>query len=422
MKPNQNQYPLGHSNISLDHPTDKRPSLYTSFQNIDMSKVKAEENKENVAPSLQAKSKTNVNFPLKESEIFSKQTTRVDYSSETHNVWQPPRFSLHSKLMVPNDSDSRLNRGRQSNPISAYPGIFIGRFHSEKPSFHSKTPFAQQDENFKSRLFSTQSTLNKSQISMQESSSIIVIYEDPMCPYYSSILTHLMRTQSLNRSLMNPLKLQSEINKRMRSVLFNWLLQIHHKFQMKPRTFMIMSNIFDRFLLAKNVQRCELQLVGMATLLIASKYEDIYPPELKELCALADYTFTKEQILEAEGKILSVLCFDMMFVSTLDVMDILAKIWRIVSKDIIEFASMILFIFAFYHFNDKFGVFKLAAFALAYASKVEMNRVLMESNKYLNSYEYDFLLCKLKKVISRLQYDNLTVLSDRFACYYAKII
>ena len=83
---------------------------------------------------------------------------------------------------------------------------------------------------------------------------------------------------------------------------------------------------------------------------------------------------------------------------------------------------MVLFTFAFYHFNDKFGVFKLAAFALAYASKAEAQSALPESGKYLNNLEYDFLLCKLKKIISRLQYDNLTVLSDRFASHFAKLV
>jgi hypothetical protein len=35
-------------------------------------------------------------------------------------------------------------------------------------------------------------------------------------------------------------------------------------------------------------------LIGIATLLIASKYEEIYPPDLKELIAISENKFEKE--------------------------------------------------------------------------------------------------------------------------------
>ena len=49
---------------------------------------------------------------------------------------------------------------------------------------------------------------------------------------------------------------------------------------------------------------------------------------------------------------------------------------------------MVLYIFSFYHFNDKFGAFKLAAFALAYASKIQCGKTLPYIGKYLNDDEF----------------------------------
>lgn len=47
-----------------------------------------------------------------------------------------------------------------------------------------------------------------------------------------------------------------------------------------------------------------MQLVGIAALLIATKYEEIYPPTVKEFIYLTDDTFTRKEVLEMERKIL----------------------------------------------------------------------------------------------------------------------
>lgn len=87
---------------------------------------------------------------------------------------------------------------------------------------------------------------------------------------------------------------QNEINIRMRNILFNWFFDIHHKFKLKNRTLFLTSNIFDRYLESKDVPRKKLQLVGIASFLIASKFEDIYPPELEEFCFLCENVYSKQ--------------------------------------------------------------------------------------------------------------------------------
>jgi hypothetical protein len=37
--------------------------------------------------------------------------------------------------------------------------------------------------------------------------------------------------------------------------------------------------------------------LGVAALLIATKYEEIYPPELKDLLSVSENKFTKEEVL-----------------------------------------------------------------------------------------------------------------------------
>ena len=54
-----------------------------------------------------------------------------------------------------------------------------------------------------------------------------------------------------------------------------------------PETLYLTVNLIDRFLEAKQVTRKHLQLVGVTAMLVASKYEEIWAPEVRrwaELC------------------------------------------------------------------------------------------------------------------------------------------
>ena len=80
---------------------------------------------------------------------------------------------------------------------------------------------------------------------------------------------------------------------------------------MVPETLYLTVNVIDRFLALKQVRRSKLQLVGVASLLLASKYEEIYPPELSDLVYITDKAYNKKEILEMENDIVCTLQWDM---------------------------------------------------------------------------------------------------------------
>lgn len=82
---------------------------------------------------------------------------------------------------------------------------------------------------------------------------------------------------------------------------------MHLKFKMVPETLYLTVHVIDRYLELKQVRRSRLQLVGVAALLAAAKYEEIYPPELKDLVYITDSAYNKNEIVEMEGQILEVL-------------------------------------------------------------------------------------------------------------------
>jgi G2/mitotic-specific cyclin-B, other len=108
---------------------------------------------------------------------------------------------------------------------------------------------------------------------------------------------------------------QDDINAKMRSILVDWLVEVHHKFKLQTLTLWLCINILDRYLEATQIRRTKLQLVGVTALLIASKYEDVYAPEVKDCVYITDYAYDRDEILQMESSILTVLNYQV-FVPT----------------------------------------------------------------------------------------------------------
>ncbi|KAK6244355.1 hypothetical protein QUC31_010764 [Theobroma cacao] len=98
--------------------------------------------------------------------------------------------------------------------------------------------------------------------------------------------------------------LQTDINEKMRAILIDWLIDVHQKFELSAEALYLTINLIDRFLCVKIVPRRELQLLGMSAMLIATKYEEIWPPEVNDLVCIADRAYSHEQILIMEKTIL----------------------------------------------------------------------------------------------------------------------
>lgn len=73
---------------------------------------------------------------------------------------------------------------------------------------------------------------------------------------------------------------------------------------MRSETLFLCVNFIDRFASKNFIKRKEFQLVGVASLLIASKYEEIYPPSATDYVYYTDHAYSKAQILEKEREIL----------------------------------------------------------------------------------------------------------------------
>lgn len=114
---------------------------------------------------------------------------------------------------------------------------------------------------------------------------------------------------------------QPEINTRMREILIDWLIDVHQRFKLVPETLFITVNIVDRYLAKRFVEREKLQLLGTTAMLIACKYQEIYPPSLADLVFMCNNAYIAREVLEMECTVLSVLEYDMTFPTSLSFLE-----------------------------------------------------------------------------------------------------
>ncbi|OAG10122.1 uncharacterized protein CC84DRAFT_1213485 [Paraphaeosphaeria sporulosa] len=148
---------------------------------------------------------------------------------------------------------------------------------------------------------------NKTQEDVEDEqwdTSMVAEYGDEIFEYMHS----LEERMKPNAQYMD---LQAEIQWSMRSVLMDWLVQVHNRFTLLPETLFLSVNYVDRFLSAKVVSLGKLQLVGATALFLAAKYEEINCPSVQEIVYMVDGAYTIDEVLKAERFMLSMLQFEL---------------------------------------------------------------------------------------------------------------
>ena len=123
----------------------------------------------------------------------------------------------------------------------------------------------------------------------------------------------------------NYLEYQPEINEKMRAILIDWLIDVNNRFHYKEETLYTTIYIMDRYLSKKVIKRKRFQLLGITSLFIASKLNEIYFRRISDYSFISDNTYTQDEIKIMEEDISKTLNFDFLFPSPLSFFEILSK-------------------------------------------------------------------------------------------------
>jgi len=161
-----------------------------------------------------------------------------------------------------------------------------------------------------------------------------------------------------------------------------------------------------------------LHILGVTSLLISTKYEEIYPPELKDLLTVSENKFTRAEVLKMEKEILVTLQFDLTSPSAYRFLERFRKLSSLVGNDdkVFFFAQYIQEISLLDASLLKYNASEIAAASLILSSKSikkvnvwnrEMERATNYTDEYLQPIAEDvksFVLEVNPKFLTTLKY------------------
>lgn len=269
-----------------------------------------------------------------------------------------------------------------ANNKNDYILIYKGNENSENN--HPKNSGIQK--NFNNSISNTREIINQKEITnpieiTQKTSKNFILspnfINEMQIPfdYLFEIWTELISSELLFPCLPkydNIVNNQLEISFETRAVLIDWLIDVQIHFKCANETLFLCFSIIDTYLSLRLISKQKLQLLGITAFSIACKYEEIYPPYLKDLVNITDNTFSSFEILQMEGEILTLLKFHITFPTCISFLQMISYQFKF---SIIEFYYGC-YLMEMYTLHPNFNKFLPSLIALGVAY------IILKSKKY----------------------------------------
>ena len=81
----------------------------------------------------------------------------------------------------------------------------------------------------------------------------------------------------------------------MRAILVDWMIEVCMEFSLRRESFYLALSLVDRFLSnSACIPKIKFQLLGVTSMYIACKIEEIQPPKVSEFSRAADYGYKSD--------------------------------------------------------------------------------------------------------------------------------
>jgi len=107
------------------------------------------------------------------------------------------------------------------------------------------------------------------------------------------------------------LQTKNGVTEKMRYILSDWIVEVHSKFRLQPETLFLTVELMDHYLQLRSCPKKSLQLLGVTSMMVAAKYEEICPPPVSDFVYIAANAYSAQQILSFELELLAALDFNL---------------------------------------------------------------------------------------------------------------
>ncbi|KAL0101613.1 hypothetical protein PUN28_019031 [Cardiocondyla obscurior] len=97
----------------------------------------------------------------------------------------------------------------------------------------------------------------------------------------------------------------------MRALLVDWMVEVQESFELNHETLYLAVKLVDLYLTKVTVGKETLQLLGAASLFIASKFDERVPPMIEDFLYICDGAYSQRELIKMEINVLKVVKFDL---------------------------------------------------------------------------------------------------------------
>jgi hypothetical protein len=97
----------------------------------------------------------------------------------------------------------------------------------------------------------------------------------------------------------------TNVTAKKRDILFAWMWSVQKPWNMQYDTMMLAVHMVDVYFSKNDIPNNRIQLVSLAALLVASKYNELDACSVKDVCWLSDGAYDEQQVREMERMLLN---------------------------------------------------------------------------------------------------------------------
>ena len=308
---NNNMISVRVTNNNNNKSLRKSYNINTNQSNVNNVNVVVKTNKTNIVPYGDKRQINNViNSKMSNNELIShiKSTTNKQCMINSMNN----RVTVYKNVSKEN-INMNINPNNQNNKNKSEYKVNIIQYEIKERT-NNKTDIKRNISSQKK----SPSRKEKIKIKYFDESKItnVQIPKD----YINTIYYNLLQEES-NPSMIslkqnkNFMVDQKEINSKMRSILIDWLIDVHFKFGFTDETLYLTVSIIDRYISFSQITRANFQLLGITALMIACKHEEIDLPKMDDFIYITDHAYVKNEMIKMEYDILNKLNFSFLYPS-----------------------------------------------------------------------------------------------------------
>ncbi|XP_011299191.1 G2/mitotic-specific cyclin-B3 [Fopius arisanus] len=137
-------------------------------------------------------------------------------------------------------------------------------------------------------------------------------WSDPyqVSPYAMEIFEYLKSREEIF-PIGDYMEKQVCLSRWMRSLLVDWMVEVQESFELNHETLYLAVKLVDLYLTKVTVGKETLQLLGAASLFIASKFDERIPPMIEDFLYICDGAYNQRELIRMEMNVLKIVDFDL---------------------------------------------------------------------------------------------------------------